>query len=311
MIRVKPVYALAVAGVVLAGVSAWLLNEPSTAQPPLFKPASNPYASGIYANGMIESLQDQGADIALNPQVSGAISRIMVRVGQVVRAGQPLMQLDDAIQRATTEQLAAQVDNAAATLKNAQDQHTKVEQAFQIDPRAVSRDQLDTARNAEAIAATALKAAAKTRDTARVVLGKYVLRAPVDGVVLALTATQGSYASPQGAYDARTQAMLPVALVGTPQGRMEVRAYVDEILVPRLPAPGQMGAVMSVHGSTARIALRFERIQPYVSPKIELSDQRQERVDVRVLPVVFSFAKPVAMNIYPGQQVDIYIGAGK
>ena len=311
MIRIKPVYALAAAGVVLAGVSAWLLNEQGTPQPPLFAPASNPYANGIYANGMVESLQNQGADLALNPQVSAPVTRVLVHEGQVVRPGQPLIELDDSIQRATTEQLAAQVANAAAVLKNAHDTSAKVEHAFQIDPRAVSRDQLDTARNAEAIAATGLKAAAKTRDTSRVLLGKYVLRAPGEGVVLALSATNGSYASPQGVYDPRTQAMLPVATIGTPQGRMQVRAYIDEILVPRLPAPGQIAAVMTIHGSSRRIPLRFERIQPYVSPKIELSDQRQERVDVRVLPVVFSFAKPARMSIYPGQQVDIYIGAGK
>ena len=276
MIRIKPVYALAAAGVVLAGVSAWLLNEQGAPQPPLFTPAANPYATGIYANGMIESLQNQGADIALNPQVSGQVSRVLVHEGQAVRAGQPLMQLDDSIQRATTAQLAAQVANAAAVLKNAHDSHAKLERAFQIDPRAVSPDQLDTARDAEAIAATALKAAAKSRDTGRVLLGKYQLRAPVDGLVLALTATQGSYASPQGVYDPRTQAVLPVATIGTPQGRMQVRAYVDEILVPRLPAAEHMTAVMSVHGSSRRIPLHFERLQPYVSPKIELSDQRQE-----------------------------------
>ena len=184
-----------------------------------------------------------------------------------------------------------------------------MEHAFQIDQRAVSREQLDTARDAEAIAATALKVATRAHDTGRALLGKYVLRAPGDGVVLALTATTGSFASPQGAYDARTQAMLPVALIGTPQGRMQVRAYVDEILVPRLPAIDRLVAEMSVRGSTRRIPLRFERVQPYVSPKISLSDQRQERVDVRVLPVVFSFTPPSGMSIYPGQLVDIYIGA--
>ena len=311
MIRIKPVYALAAAGVVLAGVSAWLLNEQGTPQPPLFTPASNPYATGIYANGMVESLQNQGSDIALNPQVSGAITQIWVHEGEPVHKGQPLLRLDDEVQRATTAQLAAQVDNAQAVLKNAHDNRTKVEHAFQIDPRAVSRDQLDTARDAEAIAATALKAATKARDTGRVLLGKYVLRAPVEGVVLALTATQGSYASPQGAYDSRTQAMLPVAIIGTPQARLQVRAYVDEILVPRLPTADRLVAEMSVRGSTRRIPLHFERLQPYVSPKIELSDQREERVDVRVLPVVFSFAPPAGMAIDPGQLVDIYIGAGK
>jgi len=48
--------------------------------------------------------------------------------------------------------------------------------------------------------------------------------------------------------------------------------------------------------------------QPYVSPKIELSDQRQEQVDVRVLPIIFRFEKPPNVNLYQGQLVDVYIG---
>jgi HlyD family secretion protein len=53
--------------------------------------------------------------------------------------------------------------------------------------------------------------------------------------------------------------------------------------------------------------LEFVRVQPYVSPKIELSDQRQERVDVRVLPVIFKIAKTSNANLYPGELVDVYI----
>jgi HlyD family secretion protein len=48
-------------------------------------------------------------------------------------------------------------------------------------------------------------------------------------------------------------------------------------------------------------------VQPYVSPKIELSDQRQERVDVRVLPVIFKIANSTNVNLYPGELVDVYI----
>ena len=50
------------------------------------------------------------------------------------------------------------------------------------------------------------------------------------------------------------------------------------------------------------------RFQPNVTPKIELSSQRTERVDVRVLPVIFSFEKPENLTLYQGQLVDIYIG---
>jgi HlyD family secretion protein len=48
-------------------------------------------------------------------------------------------------------------------------------------------------------------------------------------------------------------------------------------------------------------------VQPYVSPKIELSNEKQEQVDLRVLPVIFRFEKKDA-PVYPGQMVDVYIG---
>jgi HlyD family secretion protein len=39
-----------------------------------------------------------------------------------------------------------------------------------------------------------------------------------------------------------------------------------------------------------------------------LSDQRTERVDVRVLPIIFRFERPKDIDVYPGQLVDVYIG---
>jgi HlyD family secretion protein len=43
----------------------------------------------------------------------------------------------------------------------------------------------------------------------------------------------------------------------------------------------------SVHGTVVaagdiKVPLEFVRVQPYVSPRIELSNQRQEKVDLRV-----------------------------
>ena len=65
---------------------------------------------------------------------------------------------------------------------------------------------------------------------------------------------------------------------------------------------------MSIRGSNIKLPIEFVRVQPLVSPKIELSDQRQERVDVRVLPVIFKVEKPKGVNLYPGELVDVYIG---
>jgi HlyD family secretion protein len=65
---------------------------------------------------------------------------------------------------------------------------------------------------------------------------------------------------------------------------------------------------MSVRGSTAKLSLEYVRVQPFISPKIELSNEKEERVDVRVLPVIFRVKKPSDMNLYPGELVDVFIG---
>jgi len=65
---------------------------------------------------------------------------------------------------------------------------------------------------------------------------------------------------------------------------------------------------MQVRGTLVRIPLRFVRTSPYVVPKVELSDNRAEQVDLRVLPVLFAFDPPPRATLYPGQLVDVYIG---
>jgi HlyD family secretion protein len=234
----------------------------------------------------------------------------------------------------TLDVAAAQVVSAEAALKTAQDTMQKEQAAYGMDPRSVSKDALDSAANAAAAAKANLDVAKKQYDLTKAgawiydiqnqerqavaleqahgassaLLAKYTLRAPRDGVVLSINTVAGNYASPQGSYDAYTQGAVPVIALGSPSDTLNVRCYVDEILVPRLPQGSTMKAQMSIRGSGVRIPLQFVRLQPYVSPKIELSDQRQERVDVRVLPVIFKVAKPANVNLYPGELVDVYIG---
>jgi HlyD family secretion protein len=92
------------------------------------------------------------------------------------------------------------------------------------------------------------------------------------------------------------------------QEHLAVRCYVDEILIARLPAPEHIRAQMLIHGTDIKVPLEFVRVQPYVSPKIELSNQRQEKVDLRVLAVIFRFEKKDLPMVYPGQLVDVFIG---
>ena len=228
----------------------------------------------------------------------------------------------------------AQVDQAESNLKAASDQYDKRKASYELDQRSISKDVVDTAQDAVNQATTALKVALRQYDltkagawifdisnqqkqyetalqayhSANALLAKYSIKAQADGVVLAINASNGSYVSSLGVYDTYTQAMDPIVVVGAPQEYLAVRCFIDEILVSRLPAPEHIRAQMSIRGTTLKIPLQFVRVQPLVSPKIELSNQREEKVDLRVLPVIFRFQKNDLTMVYPGQQVDVFIG---
>lgn len=357
--KIRPVFAFSVVGAV--GALAYLLATPHVVQPPAFQPAADPYAKGVYANGIVESDQANGANMDLYPEVAGPVMQILVGEGQNVAKGDALLTIDDSVPRATADQQRLQadaaqatleemkaqprkenldvakatVDLAAANLKTVQDQYAKQKHIAEINPQLVSKDSLDNALNAVKVNEASLALAsrqlaltkagawsydvdaqdkqylslAKAAQSSAATLAKYTLRAPADGVVLAINAAAGSYVSPQGVYNTYTEGNSPAIVLGSSIASMEVRCYIDEILINRLPPLEHAKAQMTVRGADDHIPLQFVRVQPYVSPKIELTDQRQERVDLRVLPLVFRFAPPPKLKIYPGQIVDVYISA--
>ncbi|MGD0058621.1 MAG: biotin/lipoyl-binding protein [Verrucomicrobiia bacterium] len=292
-VRNKIIFALSIIGILAGLVAAHIFGIRRKAQPPVFAPVSSPYESAIYANGIIESDQSSGENINIFPEVSGPITEVLVREGQEVSAGTPLFTIEDSVQRAA-------VELAESNLKAARDQYDKRRASYDIDPESISKDVLDTAKDAVTQAAAALT-------SANALLQYYSVKAPVDGVVLAVNTTAGSYVSSQGAYNTYTELFDPLVVMGAPQKYMAVRCYVDEILVSRLPSPAHIRAQMQITGTDIKVPLQFVRVQPYVSPKIELSNERQEQVDLRVLPVIFRFEKKDA-PVYPGQMVDVYIG---
>uniref|UniRef100_A0A7V6A0V9 Biotin/lipoyl-binding protein n=1 Tax=Desulfobacca acetoxidans TaxID=60893 RepID=A0A7V6A0V9_9BACT len=357
--RKKIIFALAILGMLIGLFSAYYYGIRTKPLPPAFNPAINPFEHGIYATGIVESLQGHGSNIDIFPEVPGTVTNILVNEGDRVAKGTPLLTLDDSVQRATVEQQRAQaeaalsllqqlkaqprlenlrvskaqMDYAAASLKTARDTLAKTKKSYELNPKSVSKDQLDTAENTYQTAKANLEVATrqyqltkagawiydirnqqhqyqalvKAYESGKALLAKYVLKAPVDGVILAINTAKGNFASSAGSYDTYTQGFEPTIVMGLPQDFMAVRAYIDEILIPRmLPLPNSK-AQMQVRGTDVRIPLEFDRIQPYVIPKIELSNQRTERVDVRVLSVVFRFKRPKDLNIYPGMLVDIYV----
>jgi HlyD family secretion protein len=305
----KILIVLSVLGMLLALVTAYRMGFKNVALPPAFTPASNPYPSGVYANGIVETLQDSGENVNVYPEVAGPVVKIGVKEGSLVKTGDMLLAIDDSVQRATTAQQKAQIASARATLKTAQDSWQKLQAAWDKNHGAVSQDVLDTARNLVEVDKANLEVATRQYEAAESLLAKYQIRAVHPGRVLSINAAVGGYISSQGYFDSYTQQYLPILVMGQHGSDLAVRCFVDEILIQRLPEPAHMTATMMLRGSSEKIPLSFVRSQPNVSPKIELSNQRNERVDVRVLPLVFKIEKADGVKIYPGQLVDVYIGS--
>ncbi len=306
--RNKIIFIAAIIGLLIGIVASYISGIEKKPQPPAFNPATNPYTKGIYAEGIVESYQQNGANINIYPEVPGTIKRIPVSEGEIVKKGRPLILIDDSVQRATVEQQKAQIELASASLKSSEDQLNKLRKSYDMDPRSVSKNDLDNAENTVNVAKANVEVMRKQHELAQTLLSKYTILAPMDGAVLSINAAVGGYVSAQGSYDTYSQGFMPILVMGSSQTYIGVRCYIDEILISRLPQESQMHAQMFIRGTNIVVPLEYVRVQPYVSPKIELSSERTERVDVRVLPVIFKCERPKNISLYPGQLVDVYIG---
>jgi HlyD family secretion protein len=166
----------------------------------------------------------------------------------------------------------------------------------QIALLAQARAQLKNAQAALTQQQADLKAQEAQRNQQAVLLAQLTVRAPRDGTVLQINNYPGEYISSSPA---------TAAILFGATSTLQVRADVDEINASHV-RPGA-AAVAHLKGDAARsFPLKFVRIDPYMIPKQNLTGSNSERVDVRVLEVIYSFDPP-PFPVYAGQQVDVFI----
>ena len=125
---------------------------------------------------------------------------------------------------------------------------------------------------------------------------RLIIRAPLAGTVLRLDVRVGEYAQPG------PRALLVLGNVET----LHVRVDVDEQDAHRVRAGAP--AVASPRGDPGQtFRLAFVGIEPLVVPKRNLTGDNLERVDTRVLQVLYKVTDPSALHV--GQQVDVQIEA--
>lgn len=294
MIRKYVLPLIAAFGLAFAVVSVVRGSQPVPAAPPVAQPAKPPFASYVAGAGIIEASSE---NIAVGSPVGGIVTKVHVKIGDVVQAGDVLFEIDDRDLRAMRLPAAARVKEAEANLARSR---VLLKLAESVpDKRAISAEDLSNRRSAVAIDEATLEAAKAQVEQIDVELDRRQVRALVPGQILQVKTRPGEFA-------AAGVMATPLMLLGN-NDKLHVRVDIDENDAWRF-AKGAP-AVAFVRGNPElETPLHFVRTEPYVVPKVSLTGMSSERVDTRVLQVIYSFDEG-ALPVYVGQQMDVFIEA--
>ncbi len=300
---------LALVGIVAAVLLVKKVRHVDPPPPPLAEPAHAPFKDSIGARGLVESFEE---NVRIAPAVAALVTKVNVKVGDAVQAGAVLFEQDsrDAealvdIQEAAIRTLQAQIEQSEVNLADKKDSWNRVEklganQVSSVDERQRARFAAQAAASQLATTRAELAAAQVQLTRSKVQLDLLQVKAPRDGTVLQVNLRAGEYAA--------LNADEPALLLGQID-ELQLRADVDEDNASRV-RPG-CAAVAYIKGRREQeIPLTFVRIEPYILPKKSLTGESSERVDTRVLQIIFRFAK-TATPVYVGQQMDVFIDGGE
>lgn len=284
-------------------------ETPPPGEPPV-PPPQKPFKESVAATGILESLSE---NVAIGVPVPGLVVELPVKVNDSVKKGQILFQLDDRDLQAELLSTTAQLEISKAQIAVSEAQLAKLQSQLDrltavSDPRAVSQDELENRRRDVAVAVaqvSAAKAQLMASQTAMqrisLLISRLTIRAPRDGTILQVNLRTGEYAA--------TSPKSAAMLIGDTD-RLQVRADVDEQNAIRIRA-GQKAFGYLKGDPTVTFPLEFVRVEPYIIPKISLTGASTERVDTRVLQVIYSLTRPQSPPLYVGQQVDVFIEAAE
>lgn len=124
------------------------------------------------------------------PQVSGIVKRRLFEEGTVVRAGQPLYQLDDASYVASLESARASLLSAQAALAKADADVARYRPLVEAD--AISKQEWDAALQSQRAAQASVKSSQAAIKSAQVNVNHAYITAPIDGVIGESLVTEGA-----------------------------------------------------------------------------------------------------------------------
>ena len=335
---------IAVAGFALAIFMVIRGATPVPAAPPVAEPAQAPYKTFVVGAGLIEASTEnisigtpvsgvvEEVFVTVNSRVKkgdplfrldgrALNAELLSRKASAAITAAQLSKLESMPRAEDLPPREAKVKEAEAALADAKSELALWEGV--TDKRAVSTDQVDRKRFAVRVAETRLaqvaaelaeikagawkpdievakaqlaSAQAASQQTL-IELERLVIRAPVDGTVMQVKIRVGEFALAGVLSN-------PLIQMGNID-RMNVRVDIDENDAWRVQ-PTALARAFARGNRDIFTKLDFVRIEPMVIPKKSLTGESTERVDTRVLQVIYGFNR-AELPLYVGQQMDVFI----
>jgi HlyD family secretion protein len=253
-------------------------------------------------------------------------AELKVRQAAVASAQAQLTKLERQPRPEEVPPLKAQVEAAAASLATAIDVRERdrklvekkaiTEQEMVASDQAVknARAQLEVSRANlalleagawepdKAIARAGVELAQAQLDQTLTTLDLLEVRAPVSGTILQVNVRPGEFVS-----SSPTQSLITMGNLKP----LHVRVSIDEEDIPRLKLYAPAVAKLRGDLEQREVPMTFVRIEPAVIPKTSLTGANTERVDTRVMQVIYAIDpdEPLVKErkILVGQLLDVFI----
>lgn len=268
--RKPPLLAVAAAVLALGVALFFFLRAPSQPEFATAVAHSGTLEQTVLATGKLRPKELVG----VGAQVSGQVRRLYVALGQKVRAGEPIADIDPRQQELALRNAEAAVDSLRAQQAARKGALVQAELAYRrqetmLREDATARADFEAARatltsvqgELRSLAAQIVQARVQV-DTARTNLGYTRIVAPMDGVVVAVVTKQGQTVN--------SLQSAPTIVVLARLDVMIVRAEISEADVDKVK-PGQTVWFTTLGAPDRRHFARIERVEP--APDSIASDQ--------------------------------------
>ena len=338
---------IAVVGIGLAIYTVYKQSRPAPNAPPSGQPTKSPFSNRVAGSGLVEpatEIMNIGTSISGTVQSVSVKEGQLVKKGDILftidqrdtvaQLGAAKAKLEVATRK--VEQLksmphAEDVDRATAIVAQRQsavnDATLRLERLNAVEDQSaisanerptrmfemsLTKSRLDEAKSElarmmkgtypEDLAVATAEARVADADVAMLQtdLAQSEVKAPIDGTVLRVNARAGEFASA----GALREGLVVMGQL-TP---LHIRVDVDELDAWRFDPNGKAVAVLR-GGKIVEFPIEYVRTVPVVIPKRTLTGENSERIDTRVMEMIYRFTQDNP-KVLPGQLLDVYIDSG-